>query len=209
MFTDAAPRKGNLMLTLYHAPQSRSSRVIWLLEELAAPYALKKVTISRMDGSGGRDAANPHPDGKVPALVDDGQLITESGAIFLYLTDKFPGAGLGPRVGEALRGPYLTWLFYYGGVIEPVVNAVFGGVADNEAFQRTFRGKAEMDARLSGALAAGPYLMGERFTAADILIGSLGQFARQMMPPGAVVDDYLQRIASRPACVRAQAKDAA
>lgn len=195
------------MVTLVHAPQSRSSRCIWLLEELGAPYDIKKVNISRQDGSGGRDPANPHPDGKVPALIDDGVVITESPAIFLYLTDKFPKNGLGPVVGDRQRGPYLTWLSYYGGVIEPVVNAVFGGF-ENDAFRRTFRGKAEMDERLSKALSAGPYLMGDKFTAADILIGSLGAFARQMMPPGAVVDDYLKRIHERPAALRAREKDA-
>ena len=100
------------MLTLYHAPQSRSSRIVWLLEELEAPYALHITDIPRMDGSGKPDPSNPHPDKKVPAIVDDGVLVTESAAICLYLTDKFPAKGIGPVVGDPLRGPYLTWLAY-------------------------------------------------------------------------------------------------
>lgn len=95
----------NTMLTLFHAPRSRSTRFIWLLEELGAPYAIRKVDIYRaVSQSGARDPANPHPHGQVPALSDDGTLITESSAIALYLTDKFPDAGLGPVVGDPLRG---------------------------------------------------------------------------------------------------------
>jgi glutathione S-transferase len=195
------------MLTLFHAPQSRSSRVIWLLEELGAPYEIKKVTIARMDGSGGVDPANPHPDGKAPALMDDGALITESAAIFLYLTDKFPAAGIGPQVGDKARGPYLTWLAYYAGVIEPVVTLAFAGLADNDAMRRTFRGPQEMHARILKTLKAGPYLLGERFSAADILLASLGQWARAMLPAGAAIDDYLKRAGDRPAAARAFAKD--
>ena len=96
------------MLTLYHAPQSRSSRIVWLLEELGADYTLKITDIPRMDGKGAPDPVNPHPDKKVPALVDDGVLITESIAIVQYLTDRFPGAEIGPRIGDPKRGPYLS-----------------------------------------------------------------------------------------------------
>ena len=98
------------MLVLHHAPRSRSSRIIWLLEELGAPYEIALTDIPRMDGPGAPDPKNPHPDKKVPALVDDGALVTESAAIVLYLTDKFPAAGLGPVVGDPLRGAYLAWL---------------------------------------------------------------------------------------------------
>ena len=154
------------MLTLFNAPQTRSSRVIWLIEELGAPVEIKYVNVQRQDGSGGIDPANPHPDGKVPALVDDGALITESAAIFLYLTDKFPQNGIGPMIGDPLRGPYLSWLAYYAGVIEPVVNMQFAGLADNPVMNRTFRGPAEMAAKILGPLQQGPYLLGDRFSAA-------------------------------------------
>lgn len=196
------------MLTLYHAPMSRSSRIIWLLEELGAEYQVRITNIPRMDGSGAPDAANPHPDKKVPALVDDGVLITESIAIVQYLTDKFPAAGVGPAIGDKKRGPYLSWLAYYAGVIEPVVNLEFAGLADNAAMQRTFRDRAAMDRRVLAALEGGPYLLGENFSGADILIASLGAFARNMLAAGAVVDSYLQRCNARPALARALAKDA-
>jgi glutathione S-transferase len=196
------------MLTIYHAPQSRSSRILWLLEEVGATYTIALTNIPRPDGSGASDPNNPHPDKKVPALVDDGTLVTESAAIVLYLTDKFPGAGVGPVVGDPLRGPYLSWLAYYAGVMEPVATLEFAGVADNPGVVRTFRGRAEMNARVLSALSAGPWVLGERFSGADILIASMGQFIRPLLPAGDVVDAYLARAAARPALARARAKDA-
>src|SRR5688572_16277627 len=108
------------MLTLFHAPWSRSSRIVWLLEEIGAPYEIRYVDIFRAQTqSGGRDPANPHPDGKVPALVHDGALVTESAAIALYLTDLFPQAGLGAPVGSSERAAYVTWLSWTAGEMEP------------------------------------------------------------------------------------------
>ena len=196
------------MLTLYHAPQSRSSRIVWLLEELGADYTLRITDIPRADGTGAPDPANPHPDKKVPTLVDDGVVITESIAIVQYLTDKFPGAGLGPTIGDPKRGPYLGWLAYYAGVIELVVNLEFAGLGDSAVMQRTFRDRTAMNRRLLEALDPGPYILGEQFSGADILIASMGQFVRAMLPTGPPVDAYLERCNARPALARAVAKDA-
>lgn len=196
------------MLTLHHAPQSRSSRIIWLLEELEADYRLVLTDIPRMDGRGAPDPSNPHPDKKVPALIDDGVLISESAAIVLYLTDKFPARALGPAIGDPGRGPYLSWLAYYAGVMEPVVTFEFAGLAGNPMLVRTFRDRAAMDQRVLAALRAGPYLLGERFSGADILVASLGAFARAMLPAGEPVDAYLRRCSGRPALARALARDA-
>ena len=195
------------MITLHHAPASRSSRIIWLLEELGVPYELRITDIPRMDGSGAPDPGNPHPDKKVPALVDDGVLITESAAICLYLTDKFPEAKLGPAVGDRLRGPYVSWLLYYAGVIEPVVTFEFAQLANHPALTRTFRGRAETDARILAALREGPYVLGASFSAADVLLGSLALFARQWLPADRLVDAYVERISARPALARAQRRD--
>jgi glutathione S-transferase len=195
------------MLTLFHAPQSRSSRIVWLLEELGAKYQIVYTDIPRMDGSGAADPANPHPDKKVPALAHDGALVTESIAIMLYLTDLHPEAGLAPRVGDPLRGGYLTWLAWYAGVVEPVIAFEFAKVADNRALVRTFRGRAEVDARITGALAKSEYLLGDHFTAADLLFASMGQWFRTMLPPGQRIDDYIAACTARPALARAAAKD--
>lgn len=196
------------MLTLYHSPQSRSSRMIWLLEELGADYQIAYVEVPRADGTGKPDPRNPHPDKKVPALVHDGALITESVAIMLYLTDLIPEAGLGPKIGDPDRGAYLTWLAYYAGVIEPVLTFSFLGLGDNEGLARTFRGRTEMNSRIVTALDGNDYIVGSRFSAADILIASIGHWARDMLPSGDVMDAYLKRCGDRPALMRAGQKDA-
>lgn len=194
------------MLTLHHAPQSRSTRCLWLLEELGADYRINYVDIRRMDGSGDGDPRNPHPMKQVPALEVDGEVIVETIAIFPYLTDLYPQAGMAPRVGEPGRAAYLSWLGLYNGVLEPAVTARFrtpeglsGQMA--EAYEA-------LDARWTAALEAGPYLLGERFSAIDILFGSLLQFFRRAMPDHAVYDEWVARIGQRPALAAALAKDA-
>lgn len=196
------------MLTLYHAPQSRSSRMIWLLEEAGAEYTVEYVTIPRLDGSGGPDPANPHPEKKVPLLVHDGEAVWESAAIALYVGDLFPKAELAPRIGEPGRASYVSWLAYYAGVMEPVINFGFLGLGDREDLQRTFRGRREMDARVLGALEAHDYVAGDRFTTADVLVASIGQWSRDALPRHAAVDAYLERCFARPALARAFGKDA-
>lgn len=113
------------MITLFHHPKTRSTRFIFLLEELEVPYQIQVVSIRKRDGTGAVDPANPHPLGKVPAISDNGSVVFESPAIALYLTDKFARNGLGPLPGEARRGAYLSWLSYYGGVLEPAFLSKF------------------------------------------------------------------------------------
>lgn len=195
------------MLELIHAPRTRSTRFVWLLEELGADYSLRYVSVQRADGSGTCDPQNPHPDGKVPALVHDGVLVTESAAIALYLTDLFPSAGIGPQVAMPARGTYLSWLSYYAGVIEPVLTLQLAELLANPLVRSTFRGREEVDLRIVRALRAGPYLCGSDFTGADLLVASMGQFSRQLLPEGALVDTYLERCLQRPALARALEKD--
>jgi len=195
------------MLRLYHTAQSRSDRVVWLLEELGVSERVEivPVTILRNDGSGGRDKNNPHPEDKVPVLEHDGALIMESGAIMLYLTDMFPDAGLGPPVGQPGRGAYLNWLHYYGGVIEPVLAAQFSEGETPALFQRSFRGPAEMADRLGAALRDAPYLLGDDFSAADILIATPFSWFAAMTPDIDEVKDWVVRCTARPAFARAAA----
>jgi glutathione S-transferase len=192
------------MLTLFHAPRSRSTRFLWLLEELGADYEVRTVDIYRsISNTGARDPANPHPHGQVPALLDDGVLISESAAIALYLTDKFPAAGIGPAVGDPKRGPYLSWLAYYAGVLEPSVVNLWKQRQDDED-KKTYQA---LDDRLRTTLESSPWLLGDDFSAADIMFISLLQFARQMLPPHSIYDDWLARANTRPALARALAKD--
>ena len=107
-------------LILYHAPQTRSSSVLILLEELDAPYTLRDLNF-RVGAQREPAYLAVNPLGKVPAIVHNGALVTELGAIFIYLADAFPQKGLAPAIGDVLRGPYLRWLVFYGSAFEPAV----------------------------------------------------------------------------------------
>ncbi|MEH6664552.1 MAG: glutathione S-transferase family protein [Brevundimonas sp.] len=192
------------MLTLFHAHWSRSSRLIWLLEEMKADYEVHHCDIARRDGSGGRDPANPHPDGKVPALLHDGVLVTESAAIALYLTDLLPDAGLGAAPGDPDRGAYLTWLFWTTGEMEPAYWSRIRGETDPH---ETTRYDAA-NRRILTALDRGPYLMGRRFTAVDVLVASALAWGREHAPESPRLDAYLKTVLTRAASRRAEALDA-
>ena len=186
------------MLTLFHAPRSRSTRIIALLHELDAmnKVDIQVVTIPRVDGSGGPDPRNPHPDRKVPFLVHNGVEIWESSAIILYLTELFPDAKMGPVVGEPLRGAYLSWLAWYGDVVEPVMVLQAAGLS-HPFLQATFRGMPELVARLEKALSDKPFLLGDRFTAADLLLHSPFAWYRDAVPDVPVIKAWIERCDGR------------
>ncbi len=196
------------MITLYHAPQSRSSRIVWLLEEIGVPYTIRPVSIFRpMTGEGVSDAANPHPDGRVPALVHGDALVTESVAIVLYLADAFPQAKLAPAITDSQRGAYLTWLAWYASELEP---ALFASLRNElTASPQKLRDHEAVVCRLEKALADAPYVMGDSFTGADLLIASALGFGRQAFPASAVLDAYVDRCKARPAATRGVALDGA
>lgn len=198
------------MITLHHAPRSRSSGIIWLLEEAGADYDIHYVDIRRGDGTGRADATNPHPHGKVPVLTDGGEIVFERIAICLYIADEYPAAKLGPQAGDAGRGEFLTLLAYYAGVIEPAFTSKFMNVAPP-------RGTAgwvavdEVMPFINAQLAKHPYIAGDQFSAADILYA--GAFALFMNSPlmadhkTKALEDYVARCTSRPAHARAAGKD--
>lgn len=205
------------MLTLYHAPRSRSTRIIWLLEELGAEYEIRTVSIRRRDPAaegpdapmiGAPDPANPHPHGKVPAIVHDGSLVFESAAVVLYLTDTFPRNRIGPGIGDPNRGPYLSWLAYYGGVAEPAFASAFFGfdVANSTV---SWAPLADVMEHIDGTLARSPYLLGDAFSGADVLFGSTFAFfvGSPLVPRTDALAAYVERVTSRPAYQRAAEKD--
>jgi glutathione S-transferase len=195
------------MITLYHAPRTRSSRFVWLLEELGAPYTIFPVSIFRpTDGSGEPDPNNPHPEKQVPCIEDKGVVIPESQAIALYLADQYPQAGLAPKIGDPARGPNLAWMAWYVAAMEPAMFAHFEGTLDQPMKKRN---QEQVMARLEAALAKGPWIMGDKFTAADVLIGSALGWARAAFPQSAAIDAYTARLQARPACVRGVALDEA
>jgi len=197
------------MLTLYHAPRSRSFRILWLLEELGVPYDTEMVSIRGHDSTGHMpaDYIDIHPHRKVPALVHDGVPVFETPAIAVYLTDLFPQAGLGPVVGDPQRGPYLTWLAYSTGVFEPAMverafktphQAALGwGSAD------------EVEEVLTRVLQARPFFLGDRFSAVDIVLGGSLQYMMRMkiVPETPVFNAYVERLGERPAMHLALQRD--
>jgi glutathione S-transferase len=191
------------MLTLFHAPLSPSMRMVWLLEELQAEYQLEIVSFPKTDGSN-VDPRNPHPHGYTPALVHDGVLVTETGAITLYLTDLFPHSATGIPASDPLRARYLTWLFYQVGLAEPLIYMKGTNVLETDtAMTRLYD---SMIGNIENALARSPYLLGERFTAVDILYMSLFEQARELLGKREWIDTYIARGLDRPARQRALLK---
>jgi glutathione S-transferase len=192
------------MLTLFHAPKSRSTRVLWLLEELGADYEIEQVSILRMGGKGETDPRNPHLLKQVPCIVHHDQVIAETVIVWIYLTDLYPQASIAPRPGDARRAEYLSWLGLYNAVLEPVVTAFYGPGGPTPVQKEAFDG---LVAKWRQTLEAGPYLMGEAFSAVDILFASLLHFNRKALPDDAIFDQWLNRISARPALALAMTKD--
>ena len=197
------------MIELFHAPRSRSSAIVQLLDEMdmMEKVTIREVSISRQDGSGGADPANPHPDGKVPYLLHDGAGMTEVNAIMLHLTDLFPEGGMGAPLDDPLRGPFLMWMAWYGNVLEPVVHFHFAQI-ESPALKRTFRDFPTAVARLEAQLAKGPWLLGERYSAADQIAAQMFHLFPQFQPNDGPIPDWVARYAERPAS-RRQAERAA
>ncbi|WP_316013515.1 glutathione S-transferase family protein [Roseobacter sp. HKCCA0434] len=198
------------MPTLYHSPMTRSTAIVALIEEMGIADRIDviDVTIPRQDGTGAPDPRNPHPEGKVPYLVHGEDGIRERGAIIIYLTDLFPDSGLGRPVGHLQRGTFLGWLFYYQGVIEPVLVLDFTGL-DHPALTATFRDRGAVMARLEEALADGPYLLGAEYSAVDLLISGAFHWFPDLLTGHPAVKAWADRCADRPALKAVTARDAA
>ena len=197
------------MLTFFHAPNSRSSAIATLIEEMGIADRIEKriVTIPRIDGSGARDPANPHPEGKAPVLLHDGHVITERGAVMIYLTTLFPGTGMAPAVGTPEWGSFITWMAWYQGVMEPVLILSAAGV-EHPWMHAAIRGVPEVTARVAAALEKGPWLLGDTYSAADLLVHSPYAWFDDATPDIPAVRDWVERCKARPARQRQLAIDA-
>ena len=196
-------------VTLFHAPQSRSGGTLVLLEELGADYELHVLNLRKGEQRQPQYLAI-NPMGKVPAIAHQGALITEQGAVYAYLADLYPEAGLAPAIGDPLRGPYLRWLFYYGSSFEP---ALIDRSLKREPAPASTSPYGDYDTMLktlTDQLAAGPWLLGERFTAADVLWGMALRWTTmfKLVPETPVVTGYIARVTARPAVARAAKIDA-
>ena len=196
-------------MRLYWAPKTRSLRALWMLEEAGLPYERERIEIQAPERSARFLAVNPM--GKVPALEDGEARLAESAAICAYVAEKASDAGLAPALGDPMRGRYFHWLFFAPACIEPAFAEKFTGMkmpttaAGWGDFDKVFR-------VLDKVLSAGPWVLGERFSAADVMIGTDLMFGVERFK---IVDitpaftAYLDRCKARPALQRAQAIDEA
>jgi len=197
-------------LTLYHIAPSRSSVALWMLEEIGEPYDIHLLSMKK--GTNREPAyLAVNPMGKVPALRHRDIVITERAAICTYLADAFPKADLNVPLDDPQRGPYLKWLFFGPTVLE--------GAMMDRAFPRAGEvrreaiGHGDFDTVMdivAKAVTPGPFLIGDKFTAADLIIGSNLRFGMmfKMIPERKEFTDYVARFVDRPAVKRADAKDA-
>jgi glutathione S-transferase len=196
-------------VTFFHAPQTRSGGTRILMEELNADYDLHVLNLKNGDTrSAAYLAVNPM--GKVPAIKHGDAVITEQGAIFIYMADLYSDAGITPAIGDPLRGPYLRWLVYYGSSFEP---AVVDKALKRDPAPSSTSPYGDFDTMLktlTDQLAKGTYLLGEKFTAADVLWASALSWTVmfKLVPESPVIRAYIDRAYARPAFKRAMTADA-
>ena len=198
-------------LVFYTNPQSRGRIVRWMLEEVGQPY--KTEIIEYASQMKGPDYLAINPMGKVPALRHGDAVITETAAICAYLADAFPQAHLAPPPGDRLRAPYYRWMFFAAGPIEAASsNKAMGFVVPPERERMMGYGNHALALKtLENAVARGPYLVGDSFTAADVYVGSQIGFGMMfgMIEKSSTFEAYWQRVSSRPAYKRAAELDEA
>jgi glutathione S-transferase len=198
-----------MALVLYHHPMSRAANAVWMLEELEQPYELRYVDILA-GAQKAPDILALNPMGKLPILVDGDEVVTESAAIAMYLADRYAYDRLSPRVDDPQRGTYLRWSFFAPSVIEPGAMAKLA----NWAFKEGQAGWGSYDAMLMAmerAIADRQYLLGDRFSMADVVFGGTLRYMLgfKIIEPRPVFAAYAERLAARPAAKRAEARNAA
>lgn len=196
-------------LVLYTNPRSRGRIVRWMLEEVGQPYRVEVLDYGTTMKAPAYLAINPM--GKVPALRHGNAVVTEAAAICAYLADAFPQAKLAPPPGDRLRAPYYRWLFFAAGPIEASVsNKTFGFKVPPERESSIGYGTFERVMKtLEAAVSAGDYLLGDKFSAADVYVGSQIGFGLmfgtiEKLP---AFESYWKRLTARPAYVRARELD--
>jgi glutathione S-transferase len=198
-------------IVFYFNPRSRAQMAHWMLEEVGVPYRTVLIDFTKGEHKT-PEFLKINPMGKLPTITCDGVVVTETAAIIAFLADRFPSAGLAPAVSDPLRGAYFRWLFFGAGCIEP---ALLDRMAERPPVAKGQAGYGSYEDVLNAlkqALSAGPYLLGERFTAADLYVGSEIYWAGMIGAPGyknePIFDRYLARLAERPAYKRSIVEDA-
>lgn len=200
-------------IVFYHNPRSRAQMAHWMLEEVGAPYRIVHVDFEKGDQKKPSFLAL-NPMGKLPTIVHRDTVITETAAVIAYLADAFPKTGLAPAVSDPARGTYYRWLFFGAGCIEPaLVDQMLKRPAPEQKMAVGWGSYQDVLNALKTALAKGPYLLGDRFSAADVYVGSEVIWGMMFGAPGLkgerIFDDYAARLNARPALQRVSAAGAA
>lgn len=191
-------------MKLFWAPQTRSTRAIWMLEEAGVKYDMELVDIRSPDRKNSKEFLAASPMGKVPAIVDGDVAMSESAAICIYVADRYAAGKLAPATDDASRGQYLYWTIYTPAVVEPAMSEKFSKVEPN----RGRNGWGDFDSMIKvfdEALEGKQWILGDRFTAADVMLGSSAVFMRmfEMLPETKNIGDYADRCLARPAFQKA------
>ncbi len=191
-------------IKFYMNPMSRSRMVHWMLEEVGAPYEIKLLNFKTKEHKS-PDFLAINPMGKVPTIVHNNVVITETPAICAYLADQFPLAKLAPPLESAERGTYLRWFFFAAGCLEPaVIDKMLSRPSGDRPSALAYGSFEDMLKGLEHALAPGPYILGEQFSAVDLYVSSqiVFGFMTKQLPHNSIFDDYVTRCTKRPACER-------
>ncbi len=197
-------------LVHYHTPNTRSFTIRWLFEELGSPpHELKILDMKKGEHKSPAFLA-VNAMGKVPTVTADGVPVTEVGAIAIFLADLFPEANLAPGLSDPARGTYLRWIVFNHAAVEPaVMDKARNTPAGLPSSALCYGSYDDTVSALAGAVESGPYILGERFSAADVVIGSAVRYLTmfKLLPAKPEFSSYLERVTSRPAFKSALAKD--
>lgn len=205
------PAEVNMPLLLYSfAPQDRSGKIRWLLEELGLSFELKILDGEKAEHKS-ESYKKIHPFSMVPVLKDGPTTIFESGAIAIYLADKYLNPNpLAPPIDSNLRGEYLKWIFFSTATLDPLLIKVFGnkGLSEEEKSKKLDGIYSEVRPSfeiLEGILEKSKYLLGSELSAADIMLSQPLEWARKgnLLKQHPILLDYLAKIKERPACKKA------
>ena len=191
-------------MKLFWSPQTRSARAVWLLEEAGVDYEREFVDIRSSERKDSAEFRAASPMGKVPALVDADVSMSESAAIALYVADRYCSGTLAPAIDDNSRGKFLYWMMYTPAVIEPAMSEKFNKIEPNPG--RSGWGDFDlMVVTLENALREKQWLLGDQFSAADVMVGSSVVFMRMfdMLTDSTVLNDYADRCLARPAYKKA------
>lgn len=185
---------------LYHMPQTRGGTTLWMNEELGGACEIRLINLRKGEGRTPQ-FLRINPMGKLPALTHQGEIVTEAAAICAYLADLHPEKGLAPTTTDPKRGVYYRWMFFAPSCIEPMMLDRLGKVTRENATAAGHGDYERVMASIDQALSAGPWLLGARFSAADVVMGATLNFATMFgaIPKEGRIREYVERVAARPA----------